>query len=508
MENEKVFEIQEALGNANDILSKFHECLRVNKRFPTEPQGAILRAFFNDHKKIIMGQCGRSAGKTFTICYITWRFALLNPGSEIYIICPQLKQGKKIYWTPKRLQNYGPQEFVHEHRESEVRTVFKNESSICVDGCENFDALRGIKPRLVIYDEFQHHSQDFDEEVMQPNLATGNVSLVVMGTPPKRHCYYVDFRQQVLDKIAAKNPKYYYAEFPTWANPTQDKAWIEEKKQDLIRLKKYKIFQREYEGKLIFDTESMVFQFLDRSKHVYDPGFIKELIKRDKRKLQWYAVFDPGTSSCFAVLFAVYNPFTAQLFILDEIYAKKRDETIAFKIWERADAIKKRWFEDLDEWTNIYDEAAAWFANEIRNDFNVGLIPTRKGENKKKEDEESGRAGESNLNRFMMEEDRFFVSSMCKNFLFEMENYILDENGRYPKDKDHLVDCFYYLQQYANFALNEEIDREERADLVRRARFSRQTFSDAIAEEARKRSLVAGLEPDYYDYDTAGDIWN
>lgn len=497
-------EAKQVLAHQNEILSKLHAHLRMVGRFPHEGQGEVIRAFFNDKKKIIMGQCGRSFGKSETVLYIAWRYALLNPGKEIYIICPELKQAKKLYWLPKRLQNYGPQEFIAEHRESELRTVFTNGSYIILDGCENYEAMRGIKPHLVFYDEFQHHSQYFDEEVMQPNLSSGKVSLLVFGTPPKIDCHYVHFRQNLLDNIQRGNSKYMYIELHSAKNPTLDKVWLAEKKADLIRRDKYNIWLREYEGKMVFDTESAIFPFFNEKKHVYEHNYLMKLIHRDRHKLRWYDLYDPGTSTVFAGLFIAHNPYTGQLFLLDEIYAQERKECTTQAVYRKSIDIRKDLYDYEDEWTGYYDEAAAWFANEVNEQFGRNLIATHK--QKVHATNEEARAGESILNTIMMSENAFFVSDRCVKFLWEILQYMFGENGKYPKKNDHLMDLLFYYVTETNYTIIEEVDRGD--DYSEGISKKAQTISQAIHAQKTQSDLSYGYGEDYFDEDPGDGIWN
>lgn len=447
---------------ARKAISELHQYLGREdiKRTPHEGQKELLRALFNDHVKVVQGQLGRSAGKTEMILYIAWRYAIENPGSLIYIICPELKQAKKIYWISKRLQNYGPRHLLmdgdHAFRETELRIIFKNGSTIMLDGCENYEALRGIKPHLVIYDEFQHHSRDFDVEVMQPNLSSGKVSLVVMGTPPKRSCYYTEFKENLQHHVRAGDPKWRYFELPSWVNPTLDMDWLMQKKAELIRTKRLNVWLREYEGKDAFDQEGAIFPMFSKAEHVYPHDVLKETIEKDAGKLRWYAIFDPGTSTCFAVLFVAWNPYSGEVTLIDEIYEKDRTRITATAIWERANGIKAKYGVPLYRWQNVYDEAAAWFANEIIAAYSdkdrFSLSSTRKYHGNKSYADNS-RPGESLLMDIMLIPGRFRVASTCENFLYEMEQYIRDDRGRYPKDNDHLMDCLYYWALESGYRL-------------------------------------------------------
>lgn len=496
------------LEYCRQVLADLHTHLHAVHRFPHRAQGGLLRAVFAENRRVVMAQCGRSMGKTEMILYVAWRFALTHPGTETYIICPELKQAKKIYWYPRRLQHYGPRKYILDEWESKLQVTFKNGSHILLDGCENYEALRGIKPDMVIYDEFQHHSKYFDEEVMQPNLSTGNVTLVVMGTPPKRDCYYCEFRNTVLEKTQMGHRNYTYVELPSSANPILDREWLYEKEADLRAKGKINVWLREYEAKLVFDTESAIFPMFSREKMVYSDAWIRKRIEQDKRKLQFYAIFDPGTATCFAVLFIAVNPYTSDVFLLDEIYETRRAETPALTIWWRANNKKRSYQDEMSVWTNYYDEAAAWFENEVRRelpDDDFALIPTHKGR-RNSIDGEEGRPGES-LIMSMMQHGKLHISDRCEKFCWEVENYVKDEQGRYPTTNDHLVDCLFYFINESNYSLRVEVDEYGEERLVIKAK-RRETFSEVIEQELQKSDYTRGLDEGTYDTEDVTDIWN
>jgi hypothetical protein len=500
-----------ALGDYQKIISDLHSHLWTAKRFPHVEQFPVLKAFFGEGKKIIQGQCGRNFGKTEIILYIAWRYGLTHPNSEIYIICPEVKQAKKIYWFKRRIQNYGPRQYVANLFESKLRVEFTNGSTITLDGCENYDSLRGIKPDLVIYDEFQHHSHLFDEEVMQPNLASGKVSLVVMGTPPKRKCYYTEFRAAVLEKVKEGHPAYFYVELPTSANPVNSPDWLAEKKADLFRKGKKNVWYREYEGKLVFDTESAIFPMFSRETLCRSRQWLVDEIRTKGRKLKFYALFDPATASTFGALFFAHNPYTSEVYILDEIYEKIRPLMRSLVIWERSNAIKESFGVEPELWFNIYDEAEAWFENEVAGEMDneVGqeysLQPTHKLR-KNKIDSEDGRPGES-LIMSMMLSGKMYINEECTNLCDELENFVKDEKGDYPTDNDHLVDCLFYFTLSSGYTVKHDRDTEaEKAEEVKKRR--RETTDEVLAECQAESDYAEGYEHDYYDDDGAGVIWN
>lgn len=504
------------------VLHDLHTLLHEENRFLAENQIGIVRLFTQEGKMIILVQCGRDAGKTEIAIYVAWRFALTNPGVDVYIICPEKLQGKKIYWNSNRLPNYGPQKYVYAklRSASELRLILQvpgyPSSSIIVDGCENYDSLRGIKPGLVIYDEKQHHTKYFDEEVMQPNFSRGNVALLGFCTPPKRYCDYVDFRANIIEKVKENNPRYAYVELPTWTNPLSDREWLAEKKDDLFKKGKKNVWFREYEGKLIFDTESSILPYWSRERHSVSRDFIKERIKHDIKRLEWYAVFDPGTATCFAGLFLAVNPYRSEVYVLDEIYETKRGEATALKVWAKANAIKKKWNPNQEDWRNIYDSAAAWFPGEVLSDYerrdeeiDFGFLPTNKNAVKPRPDE--GRAGESVLNGLMEAKNceesgdgqLFFVNEDCEFFCKEIESYVTDESGRYPTTYDHLMDCLFYWVINSGYALAHQVDWDAVKKEAEKGLHRYETFDSIVEKELQKRDWGRGLDAldDMYDYE-------
>lgn len=437
------------LNDYEATISLLHQHLHAHNRFPHEGQFPFIKAHFSGTKKIIQAQCGRSAGKTESDLYIAWREAATKPGSEIYIILPEIDQAKRVYWTSNRLQGYGPRQLLlGEPQKSDLLIRFQNGSYIALGGAKNYESLRGIKPNLVFGDEFQGHCKEFYTEVMEPNLAGKNCKFIITGTPPKEDCFYVEFWHEHQEAIRAGDTSRFYIELPTWVNPTQDYDWLMKKKAELIRNGDEKVWLREYEGKLIFGGQDAVFPRWDEKKHVHSHDVILKSLEYDKNKLRWATAFDPGTDSCFAVLFCCYNPYTAQFFILDEIYETERKQTEPLSMWDRAREIQKRLYDG--NWINIYDNREAWFAQLIQKNRNFNLIPCDK--HSRKIDVDVGI-----MKEMMAGENCLFVSDKCKNFAYEVVNFITDDKGKYSKKRDHLLDDWRYILRYLNYRFIEKV---------------------------------------------------
>lgn len=394
----------------------------------------LARAVFTDKKRIVQAQWGRSCGKTLAACYIAWVQALTVPNSLIYIICPQRKQGGEIYWASNRLPGFGPRQYLKgEPNKSEYRLEFLNGSFICVEGAENYSALRGIKPTLVIYDEFQDHCKEFDVEVMRPNILAKKASLVILGTPPKVDCYYYEFKRQLLKAIEKGDNSRLYLQFPSEVNPSMDKGELEKTRIALIEQGDEAIWKREYLGEDCIGGSEMVFILWRREDHLRPHRLIMERLSLQRNECRFATVFDPGTTSTFAALFLAFNPYTSTLYILDEIYEKDRKKMDTASIWRLARA-KELELAPKAEWARVADEAAAWFRREMIANFNIVVRPSRKQKNKKD-------MNISTLKSLMAVPDAFQVSERCKNFVHEIENYVTDDEGKLPNINDHLMDC-------------------------------------------------------------------
>jgi len=460
--------VQEAdLATYAQDLADFHKYLHAIGKFPHEGQAEIIRAVFAEKCQVVQVQCARNAGKTDACLYIAWRYALTHPNALVLIITPTLVQGQKIYWTSKRIQTYGPRSCLVQGKtafsETQKSVRFRNGSTIMVDGCENYEGLRGVKPHFVIYDEFQHHSPEFDSEVMQPNLSTGLVQLVAVGTPPKRKCYYTEFKNNLLHRIGEKDTSHKYIEFPIWKNPLIDKNWLKAKKAELVRQDRLNTWIREYEGRDAFDEEGAILATWNPERHVSSRETIKKQISAEPERYKFYAIFDPASASTFAVLFVAWSKYTGKVYILDEIYERVRARMTAGAIWERADNIKAQWSEPIDGWVNIYDKAALWFVQEVVSSYGedraINFIGAEKTF-KNKSFMDATRPGETLLIELLGEPGRFKASRDCKHFLYEMNNYVRDERGRYPSDFDHLIDDLHYWVMASGFKMRRNKDEK------------------------------------------------
>lgn len=423
---------------------------------PHPAQAQILHAIFYQQKKRIFIECGRKFGKTDIVCYILWRALNTIRKADGYYFAPSAKQAKELIWANHRVQNFGPRSFLKgKPNETETRMRFKNESFLKLDGSESYEAYRGVEPDIFVYDEYKDFHTKF-HPAMDPNRGAkagkGTGIHVIVGTPPetdshpddpeKRHPFY-----ELADEIN-EEPEGAYFNFPTIANPYIPKEWVESQKIKYEKRGDLAGFFREYEAKRVKGGPGHIFPMWDEKKLVRPHEYVMSQIERDAHHMQWYIAADPGTTTVFGVLFVAVNPYNQHVYILDEIYAKTQMECSTSKIIPKIAKKRSELHRKVDDWVQIYDEAAAWFSNEAAASYGEGFLPTHKSWDKKE-------AGLS-LIKDQMLDGKIMISKRCINLIWEIENYIKDKNGNIPKVNDHLLDAMRYSNAAAGLCLEED----------------------------------------------------
>lgn len=105
------------------------------------------------------------------------------------------------------------------------------------------------------------------------------------------------------------------------------------------------------------------------------------------------------------------------------------------------------------DWNICYDEAAAWFANEIATQFGEGMTPSKKASINKDE-------GVSLFRDQLGIPNCWFAATEARMFIYEIENYRTNDKGEYPKTGDHCLDGYRYLIEFASITVNSEILNE------------------------------------------------
>lgn len=430
---------------------------------PHAGQVAIGSALFYQGYTDIFACCGRNFGKTEVISYCVHRYAKERPKSENYIFGPVQKQIKEILWASGRIQGFVPEKYLQAINNTEMRIILNNGSFIKLDGSDNIDSYRGIKPKgLSVYDEFKDMQKGFID-AYDPNRAAFNSPAIHIGTPPEFHNHFVDTMN---DAKAQHGKTWFFLQAPTSMNPHISKEWLSKKKASLERMGDVETWLREYEAIYVVGGKRHVFpQAVKFIPIPFNWSLFGEL-----KEWKFHFVFDPASSSTFAVALIGYNEFSKRSIMFDEIYQQDQSLMTARQIWAQVFELRARLTSrgvSLDKILYVYDEAASWFrneTNEIRECKGLWLEPTNKAMNSK----ESG----ISIIRDAFNRGLFDITDNCVKTIWEFSNYMKDENGKIPKENDHLIDGIRYYFASIGYNLH-ELDRPPAPDPLLQPRFSR-----------------------------------
>lgn len=474
------------------LTTRLHED-QINQLKPLYDESNTINSMFIS--------CGRKWGKTELVGYILWRHALLNPGSACYYVGPEAIHARKIIWDTRRIQKFlgeDTKKYLDTGKgrsgikDQEMKILLKNGSFIQVVGSDNYAVANGLTPHIAVYDEFKAFNHRWHTE-FAPNRAAKAAPLVIIGTKPRPGNKNMDQYNEILE-YALNNPKeWYVAERTTFDNPInhlpEQKQIIDQEIKQLRARGEEDVVQLEYYSRSVPGGKRAIFPMFSRDKYVRPHDELYKEIKRDLKKLEWYLITDPGTVTCFGALLIALNPYTKKVYILDEIYETDQRNTSTRRIYPRMEAKALGLYPGSDiheDWVKVADEAAAWYMNEVMDQYQVYFMPTNKNHN----DKEAGLS----LIKDQMIHNLVEISDRCVNLCTEIEKYALDDKGNIPKKHDHLIDCFRYFNASANYTMHEILQAV-------RAR----NDGDAIREGRRR---MPWQDEEFRDEDWMNDIFD
>jgi hypothetical protein len=434
---------------------------------PNKGQLIVGRELFVNKKKTLFIRWGRKGGKTDFIISAIWRHALLNPNSACYYFTPLIKQAREILWSTNRLQHFMPKKYVLKILNNEMRIRLKNGSFIKLDGSDNFESYRGTLFDIAVYDEFKDFDPRF-HDAFNPNRLSRDGILIILGTPPVSVNDDRNYNQyKAMEKECQSEPDSFYLKLSTYNNveniPGGEKALEAERQKLIDRGEEYR-WVIEYLAEDVKHGKFSVFPMLNEKRHVKPHDALMEVLRRDKKKLEWFCVTDPGTATVFAVLFGCLNPYSKEIFLLDCIYARDRDETSTGKVLPRIHAIINDLYPGSDaeeDWMKTCDEAAAWFMNEALTYFKEEERLTFNPTNKRANTKENG----ISLIKDILTYELVSISDRCvrqnEGLYWEMQHYSADETGKYPKKNDHLIDCLRYFLDDVAYDMTEALEAKK-----------------------------------------------
>ena len=164
--------------------------------------------------------------------------------------------------------------------------------------------------------------------------------------------------------------------------------------------------------------------------------------------------------------------------------------------------IQDKHYPSPDKLRIIYDEAAAWFASELRARYQVNPMPTHK--RAWKDTTRENKPFVSLIKDLMIGENQLMISEECRNLKWEIDNYTVEEDGyTIAKKHDHLIDCFRYLMGGSYFKLIETAPESKL--IYEPTRYV--SLEDDFKEARAQIDPLENLDEIYYD-DNVEDIWS
>lgn len=471
---------------------------------PHSGQIEIGEAIFAQGARRIFLECGRKWGKSEFAVDLCWRLGNMMKDSQIYYYGAYAKAVREFIWSPGRLQNHGPTEYVKEIHKTEMRITFHTNTFVKCDGADEFRVSKGYNPDVVILDEFADYPEDF-WIAMSPNFASKDAIVLIITSPPWMLesepgkpvicCRIADLwaKYENEAKAAGKRSKYKYLNHPTHINPHISKEWLKQEEEELREMGLDDVWEREYLGRRVIGGGKRIIPTF-KPEHIRPHEEIMAEIEKDLNILQWASIADPSQSA-FGVLLMAVNPYSKDVYFLDEILEKEDAETTEQALWPRIQEKEDELYPpekamDEDRFLRTADEAAKWWIVGCASDpeINVHYNPTEKHLHSK----EFGLS----LLRAIFKSGRGHVSDRCKWLAWQMENYKRDKRGQIPKKNDDLIDCGRYgLHSLAYFLSPEEIKQKRVLHLREQQKANHRSLEEDMLELAR-------------DLDRSGDFFS
>lgn len=437
----------------NKISGPLAEIYRSWSPHPVQIQ--ILNKLFSGKYKEIFVSCGRKMGKTEVTLCAAWHTALEKPGSTIFYITPSREDGRRILWHNNRLSGFGPEsEILRIDNENSI-LHFKNGSMIVLLGSGKYSSASGLTPDLAIFDEYAEINPDFVVE-FDPNRAVHNCPVLYIGTLPlvdarNREGYFEKMKQ------CKEDPEGYVASYPSWANPYVSKEFLKKKKAELFSKGLDYLWYLQYASKYVVGGKNAIFPMFKKDKHVYKDG-----TNPCKSEVELHICIKPSNTTKSGALFISYDPETKKVNVLDEYYTQDVDklstQNIIPVLQEKANKIKNISF---SKWTKVSSKRSPWFSLEASQYYNVAMFPTSATV---ESNEEHG----ISLMKDMFTYDMIQINEKCKNFINEVQYYVVNSKGNLKGNADTLINCFRYFLDISYYDMK-EIIKDKSPKLPKRA---------------------------------------
>lgn len=301
---------------------------RIVKRAHDVQQKIILS---KQSKKYLMA--GRRAGKTEANILMA-SDKVIKPYSNVLIICLTFETCLKLYWLPlvNLLEELGHN--IESSSRTEGTISLDNGSTISLKGNNSVtdrEKFRGANWDLVIIDEAQSQSAlpYLINDIIEPTLIDKKGQLVLSGTGPRVKGTYWEMLWD--DNSSALKVNWSLKDNPFI--PDYEKV-LENIKKDKGLTDESPLFQREYLGLCVYDTDAQVFR-LSEQNYYTDDEFANWVANQPVSDIRFTAGLDYGYADSDAFIIICYSTSSPEKFVL---YEYKQNRT---GITELYNAVKK-----------------------------------------------------------------------------------------------------------------------------------------------------------------------
>jgi phage terminase large subunit len=406
---------------------------------------------------------GRQSGKTYFATNHSWLSAVIQQG-RYFVVFKTYKQAHEVVW--RQYVPLIPKELVYKKNEQDLLielnyiqgpvtlpdgTVIQVEhdetkprSTIQLLGSDQADSHRGFRANGIIFDEYADQDPNNWDSVYKHFFTTTDGWAIFMGTP-RGYNHFYDLIQYAKDA-----DRWFYQE-ATWRDsPYVKREFIEEEREEATKQGKLSTFLQEVE--LEFRAvQGAVYPQFDRKVHIIPQ---KEWTSTVPEDLTIYAGIDFGyhTTAC---LFVGIDK-DQNWYVFDELYGK---EAIL------ADLMPRIWDKLGDKrLVLMVGDSQAKDAIETMVTKGFPIVPVvKRGDSIIHGIDLVRQKLKPRMQLVGLPKPTLFISSICKNFIQEMEAY------KYPEDKpernaselpvkenDHGPDAIRYLALHLKYGLQKD----------------------------------------------------
>ena len=394
---------------------------------PHKGQEEIAEALL-DYRYVVV-RAGRRFGKSALALNLVFREAFHNPG-RYWIIAPEYKQAKSIYWRDL-VDEFIPEQLIVKKNDNElilqIRTSVEGKiSTIEFKGSDNENALRGAGLKGVVLDEYAFQKEYVWDKILGPMLVQTSGWALFITTPNGVSNHFKKFWDDAVALEAAGDKDWKTFHFTSYDNPLIPAENIDKERERLTE----EFFQQEYMADFA-KFVGLIYTSFDDKIHVQD--FEVDETWSFYRSLDFGAV-DPNAMPFIGV------DKDGVIHIFDELYINDIHTS------ELAELIKQksahRYF------IATYADSAGLQSRMDLSQYGVYTIPVKKNTG---EGNRQWLHATINEVQQLLKDNKIIVHPRCKATIKEFMSYSWkkDRMGgavNIPEDKNnHLMDALRYF---------------------------------------------------------------